>query len=276
MRQGERNTKVAKRAQAVKTSSVFPMAYVVFWAQLVCIMPVAHAADTVETWDVGASNVDFYAGFDGIGPESANRAIYSDIMLGYGIINRLSAYLGTTLQGNESFGDGQKSIYLGVYGTPVDTDHLDLDLFLNVSVGGAVLSEVQLAPSIELNFDLDPERRSWGAYLRIGMPVYSRSRASDTTDAVEHNPAFSAVVNPGIYLSITENHQILLEYDMSFHKWSAAEHPVDVGGVALGYNVKLSESIELINQVYLDIPHPGEPVAVGLMTGFIATLPSAR
>ncbi len=49
-----------------------------------------------------------------------------------------------------------------------------------------------------------------------------------------------------------------------------------MGGLALGYNVTLSESIELINQLYLDIPQRDDPVAVGLMIGFIATLPSSR
>jgi hypothetical protein len=113
------------------------------------------AADTVETWDMGATDVDFYTGFDGIGERSTNRTVYSDIMLGYGIIDRLSAYVGTTLQGNEFFGDSQARIYLGVFGTSVDTDHFNLDLFLDISAGGPALSEFRVAPAVELNYDLD-------------------------------------------------------------------------------------------------------------------------
>jgi hypothetical protein len=49
------------------------------------LMPgVAWAADTVETWDPGAADVDFYLGFDGVGAE---RSVYGDIMVGYGHVD---------------------------------------------------------------------------------------------------------------------------------------------------------------------------------------------
>jgi hypothetical protein len=234
------------------------------------------AADTVETWDMGATDVDFYTGFDGIGERSTNRTVYSDIMLGYGIIDRLSAYVGTTLQGNEFFGDSQARIYLGVFGTSVDTDHFNLDLFLDISAGGPALSEFRVAPAVELNYDLDSELRSWGAYLQLGMPVYGVNRVLDTSDDVEYSREFSIEIKPGIYLTLAERHQILFEYDMTYYSRSEDGHPVDIGGVALGYNVKLSEGIEMINQVYLNVPQQDEAVTAGLMTGFIATLPSKR
>ncbi len=63
---------------------------------------------------------------------------------------------------------------------------------------------------------------------------------------------------------------------MVFHLRNIDEKITDVGGLALGYNVTLSKSIELINQLCLDLPQQNEPVAVGLMIGFIATLPTSR
>lgn len=235
----------------------------------------ARAADTVETWDVGATDLDFYLGYDGIGAGNSERRVYSDIMLGYGIIDRLSAYLGTTLQGNGLFDDGQANIYLGIFGTPLETAHFDIDLFLDFSVGGAGLSEFQAAPAVEFNFDHDPQMRSWGAYLRVSMPVQARSIASDTSNATEPDLAFSVLVNPGMYLTIAERHQLLVEYDMTFHNRPVDTHQVDIGGVALGYNVKLSATLELINQVYLDIPQQDEVVTAAVTIGFIGTLPSA-
>jgi hypothetical protein len=221
-------------------------------------------------------DIDFYVGFDGMGPECVACTISSDIMLGYGLVDRFSLYAGATLQGNELFGDGQAAISLGVFGTPVDTDHFDLDLFLETSVGGSGLSELQVTPSLEINLDVLSDRRSWGAYFRAGIPVFHRAGESDASNVAADTTAFSVVLNPGIYATIAERHQLLLEYDMTFHQRSADEHFVDVGGVAIGYNAQLHDSIELISQVYFDIPQHGESIAFGVMLGFIATLPSAR
>ncbi len=254
--------------------SILPVS--LFTGVLLCLPGSSIAADTVETWDVGATDVDFYLGFNGLGPKRDERAVYGDFMLGYGIVDRFSAYLGTTLRGDEQFSNGQAGIYFGVYGTQVDTDHLDLDLFLNIQAEGAGFSEFQMRPSAELNFDLEPAQRSWGIYLRAGLPVYGHVRPNDSSDPSEHQTTFCVVLNPGTYLTVAEGHQILLEYDMAFHERSVDEHPVDVGGLAIGYNMKINGSIELISQVYLDIPQNDEVVAVGLTIGFIATLPSSR
>jgi hypothetical protein len=232
----------------------------------------ARAADTVETWDVGATDVDFYLGFDGIGPDEDARSMYGDIMLGYGLVHGLSAYIGATLSANDHFADGNADVYLGVFGTPVETDHFDLDLFLDVGAGGDGFDDFAVTPSTEINFDLDPDLGSWGLYLRMGVPVYGEP---DEDDPGEHVRAFDVELNPGTYFTLGRGHQLLLEYDMSFHPRHEA-HTTHVGGVALGYNVVLAEPIELINQIYVDIPQGDETAAVGLFTGIIVTMPSAR
>jgi hypothetical protein len=232
----------------------------------------SRAADTVETWDVGATDVDFYLGFDGIGPDEDARAMYGDIMLGYGLIKGLSAYIGATLSANDHFADGNADVYLGVFGTPVDTDHFDLDLFLDVGAGGDGFDDFAVTPSTELNFDLDPEQGNWGLYLRAGVPLYGEP---DEETPGEHVRAFDVELNPGTYFTLGRGHQLLLEYDMSFHP-RQENHVTHVGGVALGYNVVLADPIELINQVYVDIPQADETASVGLFTGIIVTMPSAR
>jgi len=235
------------------------------------ILP-ARAADTVETWDVGATDVDFYGGFDGIGADE--RSLYGDIMLGYGLVERFSAYLGTTLSASDHLTDGNADVYLGIFGTPLDTDHVDLDLFLDVGAGGDGFDEFSLTPSTELNVDLKPDLGLWGLYLRAGAPIYGRLESGED-GAAEHHRAFDVELNPGTYLNLGAGHQILLEFDMAFHpKGGADEHTVDIGGVALGYNVVLTDPIELITQLYLDLPQAGERASVGVMVGFIATLPA--
>ena len=60
---------------------------------------------------------------------------------------------------------------------------------------------------------------------------------------------------------------------MTYNNKSTGERSVDIGGLAFGYNIVLNERIELINQLYVDIPQRNESAAWSLMFGFIATLP---
>jgi len=218
----------------------------------------AFAADTVETWDAGALDVDFYLGYDGAG--GADRSVHGDVMVGYGIADRLSIYLGTTVTAHESLANGEPGLYLGVFGTVVDSDHFDFDLFLDVGAGGEGMSELGVTPSLELNFDVDPDHGSFGAYVRAGLAAH----APESTRVV-----FDVVLNPGVYLTVAEEHQLFLEYDMAV---SPADNAVEVGGVAMGYNVVVNDALELISQVHVDIPQAGENPVVSFTAGFIATI----
>lgn len=248
-------------------------AWLVLGCASILVAESARAADTVETWEPGAADVDFYLGAEGLGAKRAESSVYSDLMIGFGLVPRLSTYLGTTLQGNGLLAAGEATLYLGVFGTPIDTDHFDLDLFLDVSNGGAGFSRFEVAPSVELNFDLDPDMGSWGTYLRLGSPMYGLSRETDSALAEEHLTAWSFSINPGTYLTLAEGHQLFVEADMALHGPMVDAHPVDLGGVALGYNAVSSERLELITQTYLDVPQAGERLTAGVMVGFIATMP---
>ncbi len=236
----------------------------------------AAAADTTETWDVGVSDFEFFLGVDGVGPEGGDRMISSDLLIGVGVVDGLSAYIGSTLAGEDLVGPGEVALRLGVFGTPVDTDHFDLDLFLDTSAAGEGLADFQVSPALEVNFDASPNQESWGTYLRLGVPVYGRPTGSDTGDDAEHEAAVSLVANPGVYVTLAPGHQLLAEFDASFHDASADEHAFDLGGVALGYNVFLRDKLELVSQLYVDLPQADEVAVVGVTTGFIATLPTGR
>jgi hypothetical protein len=228
------------------------------------------AADTIETFEVGATDVEFYTGADGLGLPSDERAAFGDMMLGYGLVERLSAYFGTTLEGSGAFTDGCSTHYLGLFGTPLDTNHLDLDLQFDLASGGPE-QRLEIRPALELNFDADPEIRTWGMYLRTPLPVYGRKFQTGREHATFHLEA-----TLGAHVHVAEGNQLLVEYDMAFNPDpQEAERRTDVGGAAFGYNVVVSDEIELINQVFVDIPQAGDRVSVSLMTGLIATLPSA-
>jgi len=78
----------------------------------------------------------------------------------------------------------------------------------------------------------------------------------------------------GAFTTLNERHQLLLEVDGAYRPAPGpSELRLQLGGAAVGYNLVLSESIELINQVFIDLPQSAsEPIAVGVMLGFVATL----
>ena len=47
---------------------------------------------------------------------------------------------------------------------------------------------------------------------------------------------------------------------------------MDLGGIALGYNVAVLEQLEIISQVHLDVPVHSETAAVSFLVGVIGTV----
>ena len=229
----------------------------------------AFAADTTETWDVGATDVDFYTGFNGLGLSRSDQEIFGNILFGYGLIPDFSAYAGMDIHANGCLGNGETTFNLGVFGTPVDTTHFDLDLFLDFSSTG--MKNFAVTPGLELNYDYMPELAKWGVYLRLNTPIHSNNKGNGIDVDMD------TVV--GVYWTIQPSHQILMEFNTTFHP--GASIWVDIGGIAFGYNVDLYQwgngcGIEMINQVSVDIPGSVEPWSGALMTGLIATLPSSK
>lgn len=240
----------------------------------------AWAADTVEPLDVGFSDAEFYVGVDGLGTV-ADKTLYGQLALGVGLTERLSLIFGATLAGTHHLDGGTVGLALNLYGNVLDTNHVDLDLFFDVSAGGDGFSEFSLGPSFELNVDLDKDMQGLGFYLRGGVPLTGmKLDPVDPTNADEA-PRYKTIVNIettlGAYYRIKGDHQLLLEFDMAFNPDPAAdERGAVVGGLAFGYNVAIHDAIEMINQVYLDIPQSGERTSINLMTGILVTLPSAK
>lgn len=238
-------------------------------AALLGMSEASWAADTVETWDVGATDVESYIGMDGLGRHKEARSYYGDMMLGYGLVDRFSAYLGTSLAAVGGLASGFSTQYFGIFGTPLDSDHLDVDLFFDMSSGGPE-QRLEVRPALELNVDADPEMQTWGVYLRAPLPVYGQKFKTGAA-----HTSFHLESTLGAYAHLATSHQFLVEYVMEYHPDPAqGERRTTIGGVSVGYNVVLSDSIELINEVFLDIPQGDEKTAGALMTGFIATLPS--
>ncbi len=232
---------------------------------------VVQAADTVETWDKGAGDLDVYMLMEGVGSDQVSQAVAGDIMVGWGLADRFSAYLGTTMQADGYLMNGGTELGLGVFGTPVETDHLDLDLFLDLRSAGDGLSTLQIEPAFELNWDRAPDMSTWGLYLRGGLAIAGRESPEKAAGAERYADLGMTI---GGYWSLDASRQLLVEFDATVHDHPAgAGSGFETGGVAVGYNVFLHDTLELINQVRVDLPQRDERAGVGFMVGLIATLP---
>jgi len=244
------------------------------------VVQFANAADTTEAFDIGATDFEFYLGYDGFGLSKYEGAISAEAVLGYGFTKNFSGCVAVGGESNEYFGDGSGSVAFGLFYTAFDSDHFDLDFMLG---GSAASQEFALTPGLELNFDIAPDLAVWGLYVRAEEELASRDESieDDKATATIDESATKFVFAPataltiGTYWTVAEGHQLLLEYDMTFaNNPVKAERTIEYGAVALGYNVGLSDSIEMINQLAFDIPQSGDEFSVGINIGLIITMPS--
>jgi len=238
------------------------------------ICQLAQAADTTEVFDPGASDFELFTGYDGIGLEKADRALSGEVVLGYGLTDRFSASAGFALEGGNALTEGYSGASLGVFATPLDTDHFDFDLY--ASMGSGTDGGFELAPGLELNLDAKPDLEAYGFYLRTAVPIYGRTSVTAGPDPMEQaETVFHLDSQVGVYWTLAEGHQVLLEHDFAIRPDAGEEErDYEVGGIGLGYNVQIAESMEMINQLTFDIPQGDDKAAFGIMTGFIATLPT--
>jgi len=173
-------------------------------------------------------------------------------------------------------------VYFGAFGTPFDTDHIDLDLVLDLSAAEAGFDLITVAPGFELNFDARPDMSSWGLYLLSYLPIYRRDAISAAggytgTAPLARETALEIESTLGAYYMLADRHQLLLEYDMTFRPDPTDdERSAEVGAIAFGYNVLVNDALELRTQVFVDIPQRDEEPAVGLMAGLITFLPGPK
>lgn len=231
------------------------------------------AADTVETWDVGATDVDFYMGAENLGQTREEGIAFGGILLGYGLLDRFSGYAGMTFQADLNLGESSPETYLGLFGTPYQSDHLDLDLFLNFSTAGG---EATITPSLELNWDHDPDMATFGVYVRSGI-VFAQEDSDSAKPEETPGIGHSIDINPGVYWMITERSQLLVEYTTGYFPTPAPEQDRwDVGHLHLGWNRMLVDTLELVTEVNFTVEKVDGHNAWGAFAGIIATLPSVR
>ncbi len=230
----------------------------------------ARAADTVESWDPGAANIEAYAALEGVGRSRAEASVTGDMLAGYGLVRGLGAYLSTTVSADGHLTERSSELGFGLLSTPLDSEPWDLDLMLDVRSAGNGSETLLVSPSAELNWDRAPDLAAWGLYTRAGLCM---SRVETTGGAASLTDVCLAV---GGYYALTPRAQLLLEIDAE-----VADRPGDApsefraGGVNVGYNLVISDTLEWLQQVRVNIPDTGETSSVSYLVGLIATLPTS-
>lgn len=231
----------------------------------------ARAADTLETWDAGVGNFEMYTGFDGLGSASPEQSLGSSMVLGWGVAHRFSAYVGTALATDGNFDQTETELDLGAFGTLHDSDHLDLDVGLDMVAFGPGLTRMALVPAFELNLDRSADLAAFGGYLRGAARIAGRD-----VGGREFRRHVDLSLTFGSYLTLGPRRQLVLEYDLTVHDRPEAGVPrTEHGALALGGNFLLQGDLELITEARLDLPQGEESGGLGLLVGVIAALPGA-
>lgn len=196
----------------------------------------ARAADTIETFAPGSADAELHVATPGPGP--GGDSLRTAAVAGYGIARHFSGY--AELDGDRSGAHTTQALHAGVFGTPLDTDHVDVDLLLDVAFHGW---RPDAAPGFELNLDSAPDGSGAGAYLRLtGLPAGARAATL------------------GAYTRVVDGQQLFIEHTGGA-PWTE---------LAVGFNAMLRDNLELVTQVSTDL-HTG---AFGSEFGVIITLPA--
>ena len=234
-------------------------------ASIVVVLLIASSgwgADTVEAFDTGLSDFEVYTSDNGISSDEPTTAL--EACLGYGATPALSLFLALSFEADR-FLASTIAFELGALGTPLDTNHLDLDLMFAAGTDGNAMG---YSPGLELNLDLEPDLAVAGLYLRGGVDLFAAETATGNrvVSLAGHGTA-------GGYVTLGR-HQLLVEFDATWQTRPAGESPaVDVGPVHLGHNLRVDDHLELISEISADVCSATNTPTYGLLVGLIATSP---
>lgn len=228
---------------------------------LIClfvISPVSvYGADTVETWDTGATDIELYYDLSKFDGKNSLSNSSSNFLIGYGLIDNLSGYLSHSISSFYTETSVSNTLNFGIFGTPVKKGSFQMDLFLDFESSGT------LTPAFELNYNLNPDMSGRGFYLRGYIPVNSANEYKFINSIL------------GFYCTFSAAHQFLLEINVDYND-KLEEDKFNANTISLGYNIGLVENFELITQLTLNVPKDDESPSGGFMIGFVSTIPAAK
>jgi len=248
-----------------------------------CFAQSTTTVNTYELYDVGATDFELYMDFTGLGLGKYEKTISTSALLGYGFNDRFSGYFYGIAMANEYFNEASGGLGFGLLSGLIQTERIELDLIFNIET--FAFSSFSLNPFIEFNYYFDKEKwRNSGFYIWLGETITGRDDSTPddpTTTTIEAVTDYSIIASTDLlfaaYYSLYEKHRLLLQFDMLFnHYTNPGEDIVGIGGVALGYNVFITDTIELLTSLSFDIPQEGEDFSVGIGAGLVIGMPPVK
>ncbi len=204
------------------------------------------AVDTIETFDLGFTDFEYYHKTSNLSED--NKIFTNEIHIGMGITSIFSAHVGIS---SEKFSSNTAitSNSFGFIFTPLDTTHVDIDFY------GELDNSYNSLIGLELNYDLKDDLQLAGFYLDSELNFNNGYNG------------YSFLF--GSYYSLLDNLQLLIQLDISKNN----NENLNIGALAFGANYQLYDTIELITEFSIDIPQNDEKTGYSVMLGFLATLP---
>jgi hypothetical protein len=223
------------------------------------------AADTTEPFAPGISDIEVYMAHDGMGRGSADQSIENEFVLGVGLTSRFSAYIHSIHASSTYLTRGSQAFGFGLYGTALESDHLDVDLFLGLCTVDGQDDLMSLTPALELNWDSAANMSTWGLYTRMCSAFYGHEHQNQSRRLTDIG------VTLGGYATLRPGHQLLLEYEALRGDRILSDLGWEHDSLSLGYNFGIAGNMEMISQVTMSLPQGEHESAYGLKIGFIST-----
>jgi hypothetical protein len=238
-------------------------------AVLLALPAIAQGADTIEVWEPGAYGVEMHLGVTHSHHHGGKPELTNEFLVGRGMNARLSTYVGACV--TPEAGSSAWDLCMGLMGNLLDRDHFDIDVVLDASIGGEAWDSYGLLPLVEFNFDRDPQMGSWGLYLRTRLPLW-QVRTADAEGGRTWSRGFDLGLNPGAYWTLSDRHQLLIEYDIAYEVSRNDPRATDQGRFALGLGTVVDERFEIVSRIEIAVPEQDESPDLSFGFGLIGTL----
>jgi hypothetical protein len=226
----------------------------------VSIICTANALDTTEPYDRGFSDFELTGSYSGIGNSRSSRTLGWEGLIGVGITERFSASVIYAMESDDYFAPRDDELVLELFFTPVDLKTFDLDLFGGTGTNGG------LGLGIECNLDFP----QFGIQLVVEESLDNKGNPDDER-------LFTTGIAPLVYYNISKAAQLLAGIDFSIpHGSSNNDSSLDIGNAVIGYNIILSDAVELLAEAGVDIPQEDENLSFGFAIQLISTLPAGE
>jgi hypothetical protein len=238
--------------------------------------------NTIELFDQKRGYFDIGLSFDGLriarrDSTLAASAISAGAVYGKSLNEYLGGYIGMQAAGNGYFADGLGALFMGIIGTPLDLPNFDFDFLVEAGAADVALEGFYLQPGIELNYDAVADQGSWGLYLDVSELLSGIDTSSHIdnpfTPGIDESPARYVctpvlTVMTACYVTTMKGQQVHVQFDQSLrHNPIPGERGYVIGVIAAGYNIMLSDYLQLTAALWYDIPQGSEHGTVGIGVG---------